>query len=264
MVVCGKSALPGAPGKSPLSPPAPSVSPDDSRTTFEWYLAGARAAVSVPGLVLFAGYIGYGGLLQGVDFPFFAGLLSTLLIWALPAQIILIGGLATGTGLIPIALAVTLSSLRLLPMVVSLAPYLSGTRRSVAKELLCAHFVAMTVWVEGLRLLPKMTLHGRVPFVLGLGNGLVVFSLLGTATGYLMAGELPERLAVGLLFLTPISFSILMVRGAKEPTDWLALALGFFTTPFVAGMSGGMDLMISGLGGGTLAYLAGRLMRRRA
>ncbi|MEW6256019.1 MAG: AzlC family ABC transporter permease [Pseudomonadota bacterium] len=228
-----------------------------------WYLLGARTALSVPGLVLLAGYVGYGGLLQAVDFPFFAGLLSTLLIWALPAQIILIGGLATGTGLVAIALAVGLSSLRLLPMVVSIAPYLRGTRRNTAVELLCAHFVAMTVWVEGQRLLPKMAAEGRVPFVLGLGTALITISLVGTGGGFIMAGELPKHLAIGLLLLTPISFSILMVRGASGITDWVALAVGFCTTPFVTGLSGGMDLMLSGIGGGTLAYLVGRWRRRR-
>lgn len=242
-----------------MSSPAP---PSD-RSAALWYLQGARAALSVPGLVLLAGYVGYGGLLQAVDFPFIAGLLSTLLIWALPAQLILIGGLATGSGLVAIALAVTLSSLRLLPMVVSIAPYLRGTRRNTAVELLCAHFVAMTVWVEGQRLLPKMPAEGRVPFVLGLGNALICISLAGTAAGFVMAGELPKHLAIGLLLLTPISFSVLMVRGASGITDWVALALGFFTTPFVAGLSGGMDLMLSGIGGGTVAYLIGRMARRR-
>lgn len=237
--------------------------PPPDRPAALWYLQGARTALSVPGLVLLAGYVGYGGLLQAVDFPFFAGLVSTLLIWALPAQLILIGGLATGTGLVAIALAVMLSSLRLLPMVVSIAPYLRGTRRNTALELLCAHFVAMTVWVEGQRLLPKMPAEGRVPFVLGLGNALICISLLGTACGFIMAGELPKHLAIGLLLLTPISFSILMVRGAAGVTDWMALALGFFTTPFVAGLSGGMDLMLSGIGGGTVAYVIGRMVRKR-
>lgn len=246
-----------------MSPPA-SAPPSQDRPTISTFLHGARNALSVPGLVLFASYVGYGGLLQAVGFPPIAGVVSTLLIWALPAQVILIGGLTSGTGLIPLALAVTLSSLRLLPMVVSVAPYLRGTRRSTLRDLLCAHFVAMTLWVEGLRLLPKMPVERRVPFALGFAMGLVALSLAGTASGYFVAGELPERLAVGLLFLTPISFSILMVRGAAEPTDWIALAIGFFATPFLAGLSGGMDLMIAGLGGGSAAYLLGRLWRRRA
>ncbi|OZA80551.1 MAG: branched-chain amino acid permease, partial [Azorhizobium sp. 39-67-5] len=144
--------------------------------------------MSVPGLVLFAGYMGYGGLLQAVDFPIIAGLLSTLLVWALPAQIILVGSLASGTGLLAVALAIGLSSLRLFPMVMAIAPFLRSGRRNMARDLLCAHFVAMTVWVEGSRLLPMLPTEGRLAFTLGLGNGLVGISLAGTLVGYLLAG----------------------------------------------------------------------------
>lgn len=239
------------------------ASSDIQRSTFGWYLHGAVTALSVPGLVLFAGYMGYGGLLQAVDFPIIAGLLSTLLVWALPAQIILVGSLASGTGLLAVALAIGLSSLRLFPMVMAIAPFLRSGRRNMARDLLCAHFVAMTVWVEGQRLLPRMRPEGRPAFVLGLGCGLLTISLLGTAGGFVMAGELPKHLAIGLLFLTPISFSVFMVRGASDVTDWVALAVGFCLTPFVAGLGGGMDLMLSGVGGGTLAYAVGRFRRHR-
>ncbi|MEP9378976.1 AzlC family ABC transporter permease [Aquabacter sp. CN5-332] len=253
-----------------MPPPSPTPHPSPEqpyayhpRSTFLWFVAGLRESLSVPGFVLFAGYIGYGGLLQGMNFPFFAGLLSTFLVWALPAQIILVGGLASGVGLLPIALAVGLSSMRLLPMVVSLAPYMRSTHNALWKDLINAHFVAMTMWAEGQRLLPKLPPSGRFTFTMGLGIGLLLISISATAIGYQMAGELPPAMSVGLQFLTAISFTLLMIRGAEGVTDWCALAFGFLTTPFVAGLSGGADLMISGLGGGTLAYLIGRAMRRK-
>ena len=224
---------------------------------------GWRHSLSVPGLVLFASFIGYGALLRGIEFPLLAGLLSTVLVWALPAQVILVGGLASGTALPAIAFAVALSSLRLLPMVVSLAPFLRGRRRNLFLELLCAHYVAMSMWVEGLRLLPKLPAEARVPFALGLGNGFVMVSLMGTVGGYLLAGELPAPLAAGLLFLTPLSFSVLMVRNSSAVTDWLALVAGFVILPLVMHLEGGLDLMLAGLGGGTLAYVAGRMWRGR-
>ncbi|QTL02549.1 AzlC family ABC transporter permease [Aquabacter sp. L1I39] len=233
------------------------------RGTLGWFAHGARCAVSVPGFVLFAGYIGYGGLLHGVGFPFVAGVLSTFFIWALPGQVIMVGGLVSGTALPAIALAVALSSIRLLPMVVSIAPLMRGPRRSLWKDLVCAHFVAMTVWVEGQRLLPHVPMNGRPPFVLGFGLMLLVFSMTGTAAGFLLAGELPASMGAGLLFMTPMSFTLLLIRGARDTTDWLALAFGTLTAPFVVGMSGGADLMITGFGGGTAAYLVGRWWRRR-
>lgn len=221
------------------------------------------AGISVPALVLFASYLGFGAVLESVGFPIGAGLVSTLLVWALPAQLILIGGVAAGTALPALALAVGLSSMRLLPMVVSIAPYMRGPGRSLWRELLCAHFVAMTVWLEGLRLLPHLPGTAREPFVLGLGSMLVGVSVAGTLAGHAVAAELPGPLAAGLLLLTPLSFTILMVRNATLPTDWLALAAGVSIAPLTLQLAGGMDLLIAGIGGGTLAFLGGRLLERR-
>ena len=67
----------------------------------------------------------------------------------------------------------------------------SGPRRSLFWELVCAHFVAMTVWLEGLRMLPHLPGEARVPFTLGLGLSLIGVSCLGTVTGYTLAGEVP-------------------------------------------------------------------------
>lgn len=228
-----------------------------------WFLRGARHGISVPALVLFASYIGYGAVLQSVGFPLFAGLASTFLVWALPAQLILIGGLVAGTALPVLAFAVGLSSMRLLPMVVSISPYLRGERRSLITDLVCAHYVAMTLWLEGLRLLPRLPGEARVPFVLGLGNTLVAISVTGTYLGFHVAGEVPFPLAAGLLLLTPLSFTVMMVRNASTPTDWLAVTAGLLITPFVIGLEGGLDLLIAGIGGGTVAFLGGRYLERQ-
>lgn len=248
---------------APTRPPRPDLT-HRHRSAAGWFLSGAYHAISVPALVLFASFTGFGALLHGVNFPFVAGLLSTLFIWALPSQVILIGGLVSGTALPAVALAVALSAIRLLPMVVSVAPYMRGPRRSLFMELWCAHYVAMTLWVEGLRFLPTLPGEARVPFTLGLSNGLVLVSMIGTGLGYVLAGELPGPLAAGLLMLTPLSFTVLMVRNSETPTDWLALGAGLVITPFVMGLGGGLDLMIAGIGGGTLAYVAGRMWERRS
>lgn len=220
--------------------------------------------MSAPGIVLFATYVGFGGLAHGIGFPLVATLLSTLLVWALPAQVILLGGLAAGNSLPAIALAVCLSGVRLLPMVVAILPLLRGRRARLGMELAGAHFVAVTMWAEGFRLLPAVPAAGRPMFGIGLGCGLVAMSTIGTGLGYQLTGALPGPLAVALLLLTPISFSILLVRNAATRTDWLAIALGLALAPLVAGAPGGLDLFWSGVGGGTLAFVIGRLWKKRA
>lgn len=230
-----------------------------------WFLRGMLGACATPGFVLVATFVGFGGLMHDVGFPILAGLLSTLLVWALPAQVILIGGLAAGTPLPALALAVCLSGVRLMPMVVALLPLMRGPRPRLWQELLCAHFVAVTMWVEGFRLLPGVASEGRPAYACGLGVGLVVMSMAGTAIGFYLSHTLPGPLAIALLLLTPISFTILLVRNARQAVDWLAIGLGAAIAPLVAGSPGGLDLFWAGVGGGTLAFLISRYgMGRRA
>ncbi|MCK0197583.1 AzlC family ABC transporter permease [Ancylobacter sp. 6x-1] len=235
---------------------------DGGASTMRWFFAGTRGATAVPGLVLIASYAGFGGLAHGVGLPAIATVLSTIFIWALPAQVILVGGIGAGASLPALALAVCLSGVRLLPMVVSLLPLMRGRRPNLMRELICAHFVAVTMWAEAMRQLPGVAPEGRTAYAMGLGCGLVSLSVGGTLFGYFLMGALPPPLAVALLMLTPLSFTILLVRNAQLPMDWLAIAFGAVLAPFVANAPGGLDLFWSGVGGGTLAFLAAEMIRR--
>src|SRR3954447_7641604 len=89
---------------------------------FQVFLDGVVAAVrSVFFYVLVGNYIGLGALAHEVGFSFWWMTLCTLLIWAAPAQVILVSTLTT-TSLFEVALAVTLTSVRFLPMVAAILP----------------------------------------------------------------------------------------------------------------------------------------------
>jgi hypothetical protein len=120
------------------------------------------------------------------------------------------------------------------------------------------------MWVEGFRLLPKVPVAGRPSFTIGLGSGLIAISVAGNLAGFFLTDSLPGPLSVALLLLTPISFSILLVRNAKAHVDWLAIALGAALSPLVIGSPGGLDLFWSGVGGGTLAFATAKLLRWQA
>ena len=100
------------------------------------WLGGIRSAwLSVFAYVLFGTYIGVGALAYDLNFSLLWVTLSTLLVWAGPAQVILISTLGSGAKLIEVAVAVGLSGVRLLPMVVSLMPILRGPQtRDVAAD----------------------------------------------------------------------------------------------------------------------------------
>ena len=83
-------------------------------------------------LVLFATYLGIGALAHDTHFSLGWALASTLLVWAGPAQIILISMLGSGATAVQAAIAVTVSAIRLFPMVVSVLPMLRTGRPSAA------------------------------------------------------------------------------------------------------------------------------------
>src|SRR5258705_13656558 len=87
---------------------------------FAWGLRSVASTVLT--LVLFATYLGIGALAHDTHFSLGWVLASTALVWAGPAQIILISTLGSGATVLQAAIAVTVSAIRLFPMVVSVLP----------------------------------------------------------------------------------------------------------------------------------------------
>ena len=101
---------------------------------FQVFLDGIVAAVrSVFFYVLVGNYVGLGALAHEVGFSFWWMALSTVLIWAAPAQVILVSTLTTAA-LFEVALAVTLSSVRFLPMVAAILPIMRRAGRAPARS----------------------------------------------------------------------------------------------------------------------------------
>jgi predicted branched-subunit amino acid permease len=221
------------------------------------------AATSVQGLVLFASMVGFGGLCRDIGFPLGAAVLSSVVVWALPAQVLVVGGYAAGNAAPVIALAVALSSIRLFPMTAAIMPYLRGHKTGIGLQFLAAHFIAVTAWIEGMRRLPGTPVDGRLPFFLGIGSLLILSAIVATFGGYYLAGTLPRSLAIGLLFLTPLSFLIQLSHNARDLVDRLALAFGLVLAPFLAEIGGRLDLLWTGLIGGTAAWVVHRFVRTR-
>src|SRR5262249_34480269 len=141
---------------------APAKSPSSASVAF---LAGFRAAGrSVLSYVLIGTYVGIAALAHDFGFGLWWTLLSTVLVWAGPAQVILVSALGSGAGAVGTALAVSVSSARLLPMVLSLLPLVRGARTRPRELLLPAHLTAVSMWIEALRLLPGIPRDVRLPF----------------------------------------------------------------------------------------------------
>jgi predicted branched-subunit amino acid permease len=228
------------------------------------FLSGVGAAwTSVFVLVVIGSFAGIGALAHEFGFSIGWALVSTLLIWAAPAQVILVSTLGGGAALIEVALAVALSSVRLLPMVVALLPLIKTERTRPRNLILPAHFTAISMWVEALRLLPQVPRENRIAFCNGIGVGLVALAMAASAAGYYLARGLPLPLAAMLLFLTPMSFLVSVIRNSRQLVDRLAFAIGFVVGPLMIWGKVDLALMWTGLIGGSVAYAVSRLFAAR-
>jgi len=219
---------------------------------FAWGLWSVTSTVLT--LVLFATYLGIGALAHDTHFSLGWVLASTALVWAGPAQIILISTLGSGATIVQAAIAVTLSAIRLFPMVVSVLPTLRMPDTKRRHLVLATHFIAVTLWVECFRLLPQVPRQRRIAFTHGLGVGLVSVCLVATTIGYSLAANLPQSFAAAILLLTPLAFLLSTARNCRQLADILALALGLALFPLVAMLHTGVDILISGVSAGTIAY----------
>jgi len=224
------------------------------------FFGGVKSALtSVFFLVLMGTYIGIGALAHDFGLASWWLALSSMLVWAAPAQVILISALGAGASLFEVALAVTLSAIRLFPMVVALLPLLRGKGTRLRDLLLPTHFTSVSMWVESLRLLPAMPQEWRIAFCNGLSVGYMGTAVVFGFAGYYLAAGLPPLFAGTLLFLTPMSFLISTARNAHMMVDRLALVLGLVLGPVLTAMQVQLDLMWTGVVGGTLAYAVHRL-----
>lgn len=224
------------------------------------FFGGVRSALTSVFFPVIAGtYIGIGALAHDFSFSSWWLALSTVLVWAAPAQVILISALGAGSAIFEAAIAVTLSAIRLFPMVVALLPLLRGKDTRAYQLLLPTHFTAVSMWVESLRLLPAIPHEHRIAFCNGLATALMATATTFGFVGFYLAAELPPLLAGALLFLTPMSFLISTARNAHMLLDRLALVLGLALGPILSVLDVGLDIMWTGVVGGTVAYAVHRV-----
>lgn len=224
-------------------------------------LRGVAVVLSTPGLVLFATSTGFGALARDLGITFGEAMFMSGVIYALPAQVLLVDQMARGAAVATIALAVTLTAVRLLPMTVTLLPLIRDERGLRPVHWFAAHFMAITVWIEGSRRLPLVPPRLRLAHFFGIGGGMFCSTGLGTAVGYGMSVLLSNAVMAALLFMTPAYFLLSLLAGAQRRADWAAIGLGLVLAPLLFLLVPGPDLMLTGLGGGTCAYLIGRRNR---
>jgi predicted branched-subunit amino acid permease len=234
----------------------------DFQSRQEAFRAGLKQAMGAPILVLFAGMIGFGAMANTLGFSVWLAMLTSLLVFALPGQVVLFEMLTTGASALTAGLAVTLTSSRFLTMVVTLFPQLDAKDRNRGLYAR-VQLLAMTAWAVSMREFPHMAPTYRLPYFTGLGLPCWLIAVPGTALGYLLAGQVPMAVTLALVFINPLFFLLTFT----DVRPWLyrgAIVGGGLVCPFFYEWDRDSSLLVSGLVAGTAAYLVDRLWRQRA
>lgn len=237
---------------------------DQDARVYDWsgMFGGIRAAFSLPGLVMACSFIGFGALIYDVGFPLLAGVATIPLIWALPGQVLFVTMWQSGVAVPLIAAAVSLTAVRLLPMTIGVLAQVRLKQAARAPEFLLGHFTAVTVWVLSLTSLHDVPAARQLPWLIGLGTALMGLMMLVVPTGYYLADILPPTLAAAMVFFTPAFFFLSLLSSAIWRFDYAAIVLGCVLLPIVRLYAPDFDLLIAGVGGGTLAFMCLRPRRK--
>jgi multidrug efflux pump len=104
------------------------------------------------------------------------------------------------------------------------------------------------------QVIPQVPRERRIIFVNGLGCGLLSICLTANLVGYFLAANLSQTLGSAILMLTPLAFLFSTARNSRTLADMLALVLGLVLYPVAALMNSGLDILVSGVVAGTIAY----------
>ncbi|MGH6610815.1 MAG: AzlC family ABC transporter permease [Burkholderiaceae bacterium] len=236
----------------------------DYRTPRGALTAGARDAFGAPAAVLAAGYVGYGALAAELNFPLPLIVASALLIWALPGQLIMVEMVALSAQFALIVVAVVLSAMRFLPMTTVLSTMIRHPRYIGWPMYLSAHLIAMTGWAAAVNRCPRLPTDQRLPYFAGFALVLWVASAAASAVGYFIADQMSATVKLGLVFMNPIYFLLILTGETRDAPGRLSLAAGAITGPIAYVIAPQWSVLAAGLVGGSAAYAIHRWSRRRA
>ncbi len=186
----------------------------------------------------------------------------TIAVWAMPAQLIMVGAIGAGVSLPAVALAVALSSARLLPMVAALAPELRSDRSHRIRLMMLSHFVVITSWVFAMQTLKDVPREQRSTFFAGFAITLAVVNTAIVALAFQALSVFPAIVASMLAFLTPAYFLMSLYGSARDAAGRYALVFGMGLLPVGHRLAPEFDILLAGVIGGIAAFAVERTLAR--
>ena len=189
-------------------------------------------ALSLPAFILLFTMMGFGSLARGAGFSAEMAALASMLIWGLPGQLAMVELTATGQGIIAIVFACSLANARFLPMVVSFVPAMSRGRSNLPGMLLDAQLLSINSWAVCLREFPHVDPQFRHRYYVTFASSILTAAVIGTLLGYHGAVLLPTALVLGLIFVSPLFFA-LVLAAVPGRAERLSMILGCATISIV-------------------------------
>jgi predicted branched-subunit amino acid permease len=213
--------------------------------------------------VLGASYIGFGALVGSYGGSMWAIVVSTLTIWALPGQLVLMDMWQIGAPMIAVVLAVTLTNARFMPMALTLMPVLRDRSHPTVYYYVAAQFVAMTSWAVCMRRCPELPGPARLYYFVGFSLACMAAGALASALGYVIAGSIPPWLRLGLVFIPTVYFFVILIGEVQGRLAAIALACGAVAGPLLYLVTPQWSVLAAGFAGGTVAFLINKSWLRR-
>jgi len=217
-------------------------------------------ALSLPAFILFFTMMGFGSLARGAGFSAEMAALASMLIWGLPGQLAMVELTATGQGIIAIVFACSLANARFLPMVVSFVPAMSRGRSSLGGMLLDAQLLSINSWAVCLREFPNIEAEFRHRYYVTFASSILLAAVIGTLIGYHGAVLLPAVMVLGLIFVSPLFFALVLLA-VPGRAERFSMILGCATISIVHYLFPSVDLLITGVVGGSLGFAAGKFWK---
>jgi predicted branched-subunit amino acid permease len=224
-------------------------------------IKGAKDAFGVPAAILFAGMLGFGAMGQANGLDIWLTSATSFFMFALPGQVVLVEMLVLSASGVTIAVAVTLTATRFFTMCLTLFPQFPEKQRS-SFYYLVVHLVAMTAWAVSMRDFPKMKPEERLSYFTGFAFVCWAVSTPATVLGYLVAGQVPSYINLGLVFINPLFF-LLTFTEVNPRANRMAILLGGPIGLLSYLWFPDYSLLIAGLFGGTVAYMVDKHFRNR-
>ena len=240
------------------------MSTSSDRRGVHWFLKGARGIVSLPAIILMSAFVGFCGFAVEAGLPIGQTVFMTGMIWALPANVLLVGSILAGASLPAAFITVSLSSIRLMPMVAALIPEIRTGKTPTWLLLFLSHFVAITAYVFTMERIRDVPREHRVAFFAGFGITVTTANIILVAVIYSTVANLPPMLAGALFFLTPVYFLTSIWASTRDRAGHIAMVLGLAFGPVFHQVAPEFDILYAGVVGGTLAFFADRFWKRGA